>query len=48
MKIRLQSKDKSIQNFVVEFNTAKFLINSTRFTDDVQTETKIEFKETEF
>lgn len=46
--IGLQSKDKAIQNFEVEFNTAKLLINSIRFTDDVQTETKIEFKETEF
>lgn len=46
--VGLQSKDKAIQNFEVEFNTVKFLINSIRFTDDVQTETKIEFKETEF
>ncbi len=46
--IGLESKDKAIQNFEVEFNTAKLLINSIRFIDDVQTETKIEFKETEF
>lgn len=46
--VGLQSKDKAIQNFEVEFNTVKLLINSIRFTDDVQTETKIEFKETEF
>lgn len=46
--VGLQSKDKSIQNFFVEFSTVKHIINSIRFTDDVQTETKIEFKETEF
>jgi outer membrane lipoprotein-sorting protein len=46
--VSFQSKDKAIQNFDVEFSIAKLLINSIRFTDDVQTETKIEFKETEF
>jgi outer membrane lipoprotein-sorting protein len=46
--IRFESKDKAIQNFEVEFNTQKLLINSIQFTDDVQTKTHIEFKQTEF
>ncbi len=45
---RLESKDKAIQNFGVEFNTHKMLIKSIQFTDDVQTETRIEFVETKF
>ena len=46
--IEYSSKDKAIKDFKVEFNTYKNLINSITFTDDVQTETKIEFKQTEF
>ena len=46
--VEYKSKDKSIKNFKIEFNTYKNLINSISFTDDVQTETKIEFKKTEF
>jgi outer membrane lipoprotein-sorting protein len=46
--VMFESKDKSIQNFQVEFNTSKMLINSIEFTDDVQTLTHIEFKQTEF
>ena len=44
--VRFESKDKAIQNFEVEFNTQKLLINSIQFTDDVQTQTHIEFKQT--
>ncbi len=46
--VMFQSKDKAIQNFEVEFNTDKMLINSIQFVDDVQTETHFELKQTEF
>jgi outer membrane lipoprotein-sorting protein len=45
--VRFESKDKAIQNFEVEFNTYRKLIKSIQFTDDVQTETRIEFASTE-
>lgn len=46
--VEFMSKDKSITNFEIEFNTAKKLINSIQFTDDVQTQTRIEFSKTKF
>ena len=46
--VNFESKDNAIQNFEVEFNIQKMLINSIRFIDDVQTETHIEFSKTEF
>ncbi len=46
--VEYNSKDKSIKNFKIQFNTFKNLINTISFTDDVQTETTIEFKKTEF
>lgn len=43
-----QPKDKTLKNFKVVFNTMKNLIYKIQFVDDVQTETTIEFVETEF
>jgi outer membrane lipoprotein-sorting protein len=47
-KVKFESKDKAIQNFEIELNSYKLLINAIQFTDDVQTETRIEFTQTEF
>lgn len=46
--IVFESKDKVMQNFQIELNVQKMLINSIQFTDDVQTETRIEFSKTQF
>lgn len=46
--LEYQPKDKALRNFKVIFNVSKNLIHKIQFVDDVQTETTIEFVETEF
>lgn len=46
--VTLETSDKNIQNFEVTFDESQHLIKSIRFVDEVQTDTTIEFLETEF